>query len=74
MDCAFARTVPHLRNAPVGEVSSPFVKAVTVKHDDKDRAAQNKRTGLILMSVALVFFLGIVARKVLEPNILNLLN
>lgn len=34
----------------------------------------NKRTGLILLSVALVFFFGIVVRKVFEPSILNLMN
>ncbi|MDX1668677.1 MAG: cytochrome oxidase small assembly protein [Limnobacter sp.] len=33
---------------------------------------QNKRTGLILLSVVAVFFFGIVVRKVFEPSILSL--
>ncbi|HEX4918348.1 MAG TPA: cytochrome oxidase small assembly protein [Limnobacter sp.] len=42
--------------------------------EEKEKSKQNKRTGLILLSVVLVFFLGIVVRKVMEPSILNLVN
>lgn len=44
------------------------------KQEDQQKSKQNKRTGLILLSVALVFFLGIVVRKVMEPGILSLVN
>jgi hypothetical protein len=42
--------------------------------DEEKKARQNKRTGLILLSVAAVFFLGILIRKVMEPSILSLVN
>lgn len=42
--------------------------------EEKDKARQNKRTGLILLSVAVVFFIGILIRKVMEPSILSLMN
>lgn len=48
-----------------------------MKHNEDERQAQiqrqNRRTGIILTSVALVFFVGIVLRKVLEPSILSLM-
>ncbi|WP_370264218.1 cytochrome oxidase small assembly protein [Limnobacter sp.] len=45
-----------------------------MSQEDKEKSKQNKRTGLILLSVVVVFFLGIVIRKVMEPSILNLVN
>ncbi|BET24692.1 hypothetical protein EV673_1436 [Limnobacter thiooxidans] len=42
--------------------------------EEEKKARQNKRTGLILLSVAAVFFLGILIRKVMEPSILSLVN
>ncbi|MCR2745307.1 cytochrome oxidase small assembly protein [Limnobacter parvus] len=45
-----------------------------MKSEEKEKAKQNKRTGLILLSVAAVFFLGILVRKVMEPSILSLVN
>ncbi|WP_334119011.1 cytochrome oxidase small assembly protein [Limnobacter sp.] len=42
--------------------------------EEKEKAKRNKRTGLILLSVAAVFFLGILIRKVMEPSILSLVN
>lgn len=42
--------------------------------EEKEKLKQNKRTGLILLSVVLVFFAGIVIRKVFEPGILSLVN
>jgi hypothetical protein len=51
-----------------------FSKEVSVTPEEKEKAKQNKRTGLILLSVAAVFFIGILIRKVMEPSILNLMN
>ncbi|WP_236550833.1 cytochrome oxidase small assembly protein [Limnobacter sp. 130] len=42
--------------------------------EEKKKSRQNRRTGLILLSVAAVFFIGILIRKVMEPSILNLMN
>ena len=36
-----------------------------------EQRRKNKRTGLILFVVAAAFFLGIVARKILEPGFLS---
>jgi hypothetical protein len=41
--------------------------------DEKEKAKRNRRTGLILLSVATVFFVGILIRKVMEPAILSLM-
>lgn len=49
-------------------------KENTARLEANQKAKQNKRTGLILLSVAAVFFLGILARKVMEPGILNLMS
>ncbi|HEY1057194.1 cytochrome oxidase small assembly protein [Limnobacter humi] len=38
-----------------------------------EQKQRNRKTGLILLSVALVFFVGIVVRKIMEPSILNLM-
>jgi hypothetical protein len=51
-----------------------FSKEVSVTPEEKEKAKQNKRTGLILLSVAAVFFIGILIRKVMEPSILSLVN
>jgi hypothetical protein len=51
-----------------------FSKEVSVTPEEKKKARQNRRTGLILLSVAAVFFIGILIRKVMEPSILNLMN
>jgi len=51
-----------------------FSKEVKVTPEEKEKAKQNKRTGLILLSVAAVFFIGILVRKVMEPSILSLVN
>jgi hypothetical protein len=50
------------------------IKENILKPEEKEKAKQNKRTGLILLSVAAVFFLGILVRKVMEPSILSLVN
>ena len=34
---------------------------------------KNKRTGLVLLSIAAVFFIGIVLRKWFEPSLVQLL-
>jgi hypothetical protein len=49
-------------------------RMIILTPDEKERARQNRRTGLILLSVAAVFFLGILIRKVMEPSILSLVN
>ncbi|WP_371717156.1 MULTISPECIES: cytochrome oxidase small assembly protein [unclassified Limnobacter] len=51
-----------------------FSKEVSVTPEEKKKSRQNRRTGLILLSVAAVFFIGILIRKVMEPSILNLMN
>jgi hypothetical protein len=49
-------------------------KGIDCEAEEKEKAKQNKRTGLILLSVAAVFFIGILIRKVMEPSILSLVN
>ena len=51
-----------------------FSKEVSVTPEEKEKAKRNKRTGIILLSVAAVFFLGILIRKMMEPSILSLVN
>lgn len=51
-----------------------YREEIILTPDEEKKARQNKRTGLILLSVAAVFFLGILIRKVMEPSILSLVN
>jgi len=51
-----------------------YKKELIVKSEEKEKAKQTRRTGLILLSVAAVFFIGILIRKVMEPSILSLVN
>lgn len=61
MERALARAVPHLRNAPRGEVRR-------LRSVSSNRQPANLRLALILLSVAGVFFLGIVLKFIFFPT------
>ena len=58
MDRAVAGAVPHVRDAAGRQV----IVTDAVNRDDEERR-QNRRTALILGSIVLVFFLGVIARR-----------
>lgn len=72
MDCAKPCTVPHLRNATDGEVillirrpRPPVTYKVSMSEQNKPR---NLRTALILLSIAAVFFAGVILKHSLFPS------
>lgn len=64
MDCAFTSALPYLWNTTKSQL------IITVPQETKDmyksaQAARNRRLGLIMLSVAFVFFMGIVMKRVM---------
>ena len=57
MDGAFAGAVPHFRASTGRRLAMDQVMDV-----EDERRRHNRRTALILASIALVFFIGVIAR------------
>ncbi len=69
MDGAVAGAVPYLRNAAGGEVDGERRSRrdrrpeLMRQQTSAERQSNNKRTGLVLLSIVLVFFVGIIVRR-----------
>ena len=64
MDYSFTSAAPYFWNTAKSQL------IITVPQETKDmyksaQAARNRRLGLIMLSVALVFFMGIVMKRVM---------
>ncbi len=66
MDCAKSGSVPHLRNTTHSEIIAlirrlgpPVTYKVSMSEQNKPR---NLRTALILLSIAVVFFAGVILK------------
>ena len=64
MDRAQPGTVPHVRDAAAGALTIPMSGYQSTPQTPRDAQirARNRRTGLIMASIALVFFLGVVIK------------
>ena len=64
MDAAFAGAVPHLRNAAGRQVNAGSTVTKVHAMGGPDRR-KNLRTALVLVSIALVFFIGVIVNRML---------
>jgi hypothetical protein len=71
VDLAFATAVPQLRDTSGRQVSEPGGGALLTRaareHDGAADVSKNLKTALILVSVVLVFFAGVILRHWMWP-------
>jgi hypothetical protein len=68
VDGAIAAAIPHLRDTAGRQMTQPGTAPMSAPREPGERMSKNLKTALILASVVIVFFAGIVLRHWIWPS------